>query len=475
MADPVPGAAPALSCELLYGIGTPDASGHCPHVAASRLTGTLALVVLRAVATAAAVAACGAVLALRGVLGADAQRFLAYLSLRVTIPALLFHASATAVTPQLLASAWPLALLPFAYVPLGLALGELVVRATRPPPATAAAVRAACALGNSTGLPVVLLTVISDALITPAARDAYGPRLQPLAYLPLYLLTYPMLQWGVGGMLFGLRSGEGGSTAAAPRPQQLLPLSGGGDAAAAEAPPDAADAEEDERQSLLQSSSLSVPPPPPAPAPLPARLKALAAAARAELLPQLASPPALASLAGAVVGLSPRQLRLLPALSAAASPLGWVLGAAQQLGAAAVPVNLMLLGASLVAAVGGGGISALLAAAGGPRTAAGVVLAKLVVAPLGAAVLCAALRRCLPPLAEPYDDSVALVALLVAATPTANNVLVMALAAGPRGGGEEARRAVAALLAAQALKHAAAPALLTLSVSAALALIAVRV
>ena len=208
MAELAPRAAPAVTCELLYGLGQADASGHCPRAAGAKLTVTLLLVVLRAVATVTAVAACGAVLALRGTLGAETQRFLSMLSMRVTIPALLFSTAASSVTPALLASAWPLTLLPFVYVPVGLALGELAVRVARPPPGVRSAVRAACALGNSTGLPVVLLTVVSDALITPAARAAFGPRLQPLAYLPLYLLTYPLLQWSAG-------AGSGAPAAAA--------------------------------------------------------------------------------------------------------------------------------------------------------------------------------------------------------------------------------------------------------------------
>ena len=478
MAELAPRAAPAVTCELLYGIGQADASGHCPRAAGAKLTVTLLLVVLRAVATVTAVAACGAVLALRGALGADTQRFLSLLSMRVTIPALLFCTAASSVTPALLASAWPLTLLPFVYVPVGLALGELVVRVARPPPPMCSAVRAACALGNSTGLPVVLLTVVSDALITPAARAAFGPRLQPLAYLPLYLITYPLLQWSVGGALFGL---NGAPTPATARPQQLRPIAVGPDAAADEG---GLDEEADgaieagdslEREALLlrpgASAAAGGSDARAAALRLAAQARALLAVACAGLLPQLASPPVMAALLGSMIGLAPRRLRLAAAISSPSSPLGWVLGAAQQLGAAAVPINLLLLGASLAAAAGDGGPAAVLAAAGGARTAAAVVVAKLVLAPLIAAAFCAVSRRAMPPMAEPYDDSVALVALLVAATPTANNVLIMAFSAGGVRG-EEARRAVAALLACQ---YVAAPLLLTLSVATALNVIAVRV
>ena len=74
------------------------------------------------------------------------------------------------------------------------------------------------------------------------------------------------------------------------------------------------------------------------------RLAALLVSFRSEVLPQLLTPPVVAALSGALVGLLPfgPQLVVKPA-----SPFGWAFAAAAKLGAAAVPLNLLVLGASL--------------------------------------------------------------------------------------------------------------------------------
>lgn len=108
----------------------------------------------------------------------------------------------------------------------------------------------------------------------------------------------------------------------------------------------------------------------------------------------------------------------------------------------------------------------MVAAAGGSRVLVAVALTKLVLHPLCAAVVCAALRALLPPVPDPYDDAFWLTALLLAATPTANNVLVMVAAAGG-----DTRRASAAI----AAQYLAAPLLLTASVSLFLVVIATKV
>ena len=56
---------------------------------------------------------------------------------------------------------------------------------------------AACGFGNSTGLPITLLTVVHANF--PATSDL--GRVDPCLFLSVYLLLYPVLQWGVGGWL----------------------------------------------------------------------------------------------------------------------------------------------------------------------------------------------------------------------------------------------------------------------------------
>lgn len=379
--------------------------------------------------------------------------------MNVTIPALLFTQSAQSVKPALLASAWPLLLLPFAWVPLGLALGAAVVRLTRPPLRQRGAVVAACAFGNSTGLPVVLLSLVGDALVTPAARAQFGAALEPLSYLSLYLVFYPVLQWSVGGALLGL--GATPAPHAPPPPERRLSLEMRATSSPRRADgytvlDEAAEAAEAGAGAVLAAPSAAATSPPP-PRWDAARLAAAARTYGRAALRQLLIPPVAAALSGAFIGLLP-----LPAAaqSSFASPLSWLLSITRLLGAAAVPVNLLLLGGALSRG------PAAVRAAVDAHTLVAVTAAKLLLMPAAAAAICAAGRGALPRMAEPYDDAMALVALLVAATPTANNVLVMVEAAG---GDADA---VAALIAVQ---YAVAPVLLTLTVSLFLAAIAVKV
>jgi predicted permease len=55
----------------------------------------------------------------------------------------------------------------------------------------------ACAFGNATGLPITLLTVVSTNF--PSNTDL--GRIDPTLFLSIYLLLYPVLQWGIGGWL----------------------------------------------------------------------------------------------------------------------------------------------------------------------------------------------------------------------------------------------------------------------------------
>lgn len=173
-----------VTCSSLFGhAAAASAAGACPAAVSARTLARLFGVALRAVATAGSVAAVGVVLALRGVLTPDAKRLLSFLSMNVTIPALLFTQAAASLRPALLAYAWPLLLLPFVYVGAALLLGSVALRCADAPPELRRVLLAAAAFGNSTGMPIVLLSVVGDLLITPAARAEYGPAIDPLSYL----------------------------------------------------------------------------------------------------------------------------------------------------------------------------------------------------------------------------------------------------------------------------------------------------
>eukprot|EP00632_Arachnochrysis_sp_CCMP2950_P014311 CAMPEP_0185694270 /NCGR_PEP_ID=MMETSP1164-20130828/3791_1 /TAXON_ID=1104430 /ORGANISM="Chrysoreinhardia sp, Strain CCMP2950" /LENGTH=545 /DNA_ID=CAMNT_0028361103 /DNA_START=19 /DNA_END=1656 /DNA_ORIENTATION=+ len=131
------------------------------------------------------------------------------ISMTLTIPCLLFsnaitcdqdysHTSCPALT-HVLRQGWPLLCLPILYVGLGLAAGRRAAIAGDAPEDFRRTATAACAFGNSTGLPITLLTAISSqATLAPAAADKEG---NPLLFLSVYLVLYPILQWSVGAWL----------------------------------------------------------------------------------------------------------------------------------------------------------------------------------------------------------------------------------------------------------------------------------
>jgi hypothetical protein len=90
-----------------------------------------------------------------------------------------------------------LLLWPLVVVGLGLLVGRLVIHMSGTPPHLRGPCLAACALGNSSGLPITLLTVVHTNF--PKTSDL--GRMDPTLFLSIYLLLYPVLQWGLGGWL----------------------------------------------------------------------------------------------------------------------------------------------------------------------------------------------------------------------------------------------------------------------------------
>ena len=92
---------------------------------------------------------------------------------------------------------WMLLLWPFFVVPCGLLTGYLAARISDTPPRQVRSCLAACAFPNSTGLAITLLSVIHKQFSSSAELG----RVDPTAFLSVYLLLYPVLQWGLGGWL----------------------------------------------------------------------------------------------------------------------------------------------------------------------------------------------------------------------------------------------------------------------------------
>lgn len=136
---------------------------------------------------------------------------LATISLNVTIPCLLFASVlnceqnfstiACADLISIMKTAWILLLWPMVVVGCGLALARLVVIPFgRVPTNFRKTAMVAVGFGNSTGMPVTLLTAIH----TSYAPDTPLGAVDPTMFLAIYLLLYPVLQWSLGGYLMGI-------------------------------------------------------------------------------------------------------------------------------------------------------------------------------------------------------------------------------------------------------------------------------
>lgn len=157
----------------------------------------------------------GAYMHRRGFVTPSGKKMMALLSQQVTIPAFLFakiiHCpdngggvnpdESSTVCPSVadrisdlkLLLVWP------AYVVFcGLLTGYLAARLSNTPKIMTRSCLAACAFGNSTGLVITLLTVVHHQFRNSGAELG---RIDPTTFLSVYLLLYPVLQWGVGGWL----------------------------------------------------------------------------------------------------------------------------------------------------------------------------------------------------------------------------------------------------------------------------------
>lgn len=371
---------------------------------------------LRSIGVALTVVAVGVYLGRQGLLSAAFRKSLSELSVRVTIPALLFtkvlfceqcqpanHISIAGCKEcvplaEVIASAWVLLLMPALVVGLGAALGKAVAVLFACPPNFSRGCITAVAFGNSTGMPIVLLSVLQQAF---ASRQlgALG-QVDPILLLPVYLVFYPVLQWSIGGWLLGL--GEGPAQPGTGDTEQQQPL-GRREEKGEEAAVVAAENERGEQQEEKGAAEAAQTP-----------IRSCLGAALEKVL----VPPVLAAVLGVIVGLTPlRGLLVDIADQDADAPLQWLYDGLSALGRAAVPLNLLSLGAALS---GGADWSAL-----PPRVAAAIALSKLVLVPaimLGAVHL---LARAVPMPAS-TAAAVWLVVLVVSATPTANNIATMA-------------------------------------------------
>jgi len=337
---------------------------------------------------------------------------LAQISMKLTIPCLLFvsvldctqnwsNIACPAITDTM-RSSWPLLLLPIVNVLVGLGFGALILMVAPPADSFRRSTMVAVAFGNSTGLPITLLTVIHMAFHPTSELGL----VDPVLYLSVYLLVYPILQWGVGGLL--LRKPTPTAVAIPSRP---------------ESPVEAAPYDELECHDVTSES--------PTPLPrhhrdlLPARWVLWLFAAKNcawDGIRAFLKPPVIASLAGLFLALIPPLRGLLVDLTERDNdaPLQWAFNSAQVMGRAAVPLNMLILGASLAHGARWSAVRW--------QTNLLIAFAKLVLMPAVGIATVYLLRAILP--TGTVSPAVYLVTMMVTATPTANNVLVMVKVAG---------------------------------------------
>lgn len=162
---------------------------------------------VHSVGTAVTLAAVGVYLHRREFVSSEGKRTLAKISQQVTFPLFLFTKIiycnqnwSTEECPDVtksLRDVWILLLWPLVVVGVGCLVGYGAAIVSGCPKSQFRSVLAACGFGNSTGLPITLLTVVHTNF--PETSDL--GHIDPCLFLSVYLLLYPVLQWGIGGWL----------------------------------------------------------------------------------------------------------------------------------------------------------------------------------------------------------------------------------------------------------------------------------
>ena len=307
---------------------------------ATGAVGTIAGAALSSLLTAATLGAAGVYLGRTGAMDRASARFLSNLAMTVTVPSLYFSRLVESVSPELIVAAWPMLLMPALFVTVGLCLGLAVRWLTRPPPKFGAGIVAAVAFGNSTGLPLEMLSgltlLLEDWWLHLKHLDHTRPpptAADPVAFIALYGLTYPILQWGIG--------------------MALLRSSAPADARAYEPPkPKACGSTEGLSEPLLSDARTER-------GGVTHRLHTVLSAAISSapatfIRRRVLLPPTCGVLLGVAVVSTPSALRLLcggdgdgrpeAGCPAPDAPLGWLMRGIAALGDAAVPVQLIILG-----------------------------------------------------------------------------------------------------------------------------------
>jgi predicted permease len=156
---------------------------YCPGSLDSDVLLDIFIASVRAVGCAAALASAGLWMARRGLMTPGLSKGLSHISVKLAIPCLLFCAVVPGVSWRLLQTTWPLLALPAVYLSIGAALGGALVRLIQPPESFRFSTVAACAFGNTQGIPIILVSVLQQSL----SRSVYS---HTYIYIYIYIHTH---------------------------------------------------------------------------------------------------------------------------------------------------------------------------------------------------------------------------------------------------------------------------------------------
>lgn len=151
------------------------------------LNGTCKIVILTAV---------GFYLAYRGRLNKEMSKNISSIIFEILLPCLLFSSILRTLVNVGLYTLWYIPLMALVYLWMGWVLGQLVCKWTKPPPFFRRACIVACALGNSNQLPVLIMDTMcgfypSFQKLESSCRDS------ATGYISLFLLVFSTVSWTV--------------------------------------------------------------------------------------------------------------------------------------------------------------------------------------------------------------------------------------------------------------------------------------
>jgi len=406
---------------------------------------------LRSVGTACALAAVGIYLHRRNFIVGDGKRTLALISQQVTIPAYLFsklvycdqnwsHDACPNVMDNV-SDVWVLLFWPLYVCMCGLLVGWAMAKLSNTPKWHMKSVLAACGFSNSTGLPITILSVVHQNF--PASTTLW--KVDPALYLSVYLLLYPVLQWGIGGWILADDEEDEEVGIKSKKMDESCSTISSEESSTAEQKPLVQNVDsknytnpyvvDDESDDIINR------------VPLTDTIKLV--------LSRFLQPPAIAASIGLLVAsTSFRGLFVDLVNRADKAPLEWIFDALYRVGEAAVPLNMIILGCNLSVAAKSNSKGNMLS----KETILAVVVGKLIVMPIIGISSVLILKNYFWDVPSDISGSFYLVAMVVFLTPTANNVMVMVELTG----GPSAKEGIAQLI---GLQYLCAPILLSVTVS----------